>query len=548
MSHPYLSAGDIADPKPITQQDIDNAKRAGDKRRNTFSDDKIKELRSLCKHDLFFLSTAILGYDKLSENLHGSLCAWLERHRDIQYRLILLPRSHYKSTIVTVSDSIQTALPDDLGTAIYPYNLGTNVRICISHDIAEMAQKFLRIITNHFCTNPLLIALFPECVPDAKRNRINIKELELPRTAAWAESTFDTMGVGARGQGNHYNKLKCDDIYGESARDSKSEAEGHKQWFDNIQSFLLTPATDQIDIVGTRWAHDDVYAHAINSYVWTDDSGVEHSQILKYIRSVYTIDENGKDVPIFPEQFTLKSLEILKRNRKVWNAQYINNPTEGSSSFQPEWKRFYNRIGRRDIQIFLPKSPFEDGGSEEISYEELDRVIFVDPALEGLSGISVTGMDSRKRIFVLEALKQSYKTTELRDLIFSLVLKYNPRVVVIEEVLFSRLYEDWFKTEMKIRGMHFKIELVKTGQKEKGLRVEGLSNYFEAGQIYFHPSQKNLIREYDEFGATEDYHILDSMAYGPKIWKAGNRNFNPNTAPTVQNDVRNIRTGYSKIR
>jgi hypothetical protein len=270
-------------------EDILKAQRLADKERNKFSDDYIRAMRIKCKFDLFFLADGILGYNLLSTDLHGSLTAWLERHRNIQYRLILLPRGHYKSTIVTVTDSIQTALPDDTGNAIYPYNLGTNVRICIAHDVEGMAQKFLRIITQQFCTNPLLISLFPECVPNTKRNRVNIKELELPRTAAWAESTFDTMGVGGRGQGNHYNKLKLDDIYGEAARDSKSERDSHIQWFDNIQSFLLTPKTDQIDIVGTRWAFDDVYAHAMKVY---------DKQLLKYIRSVYQQNKEGKRVPL----------------------------------------------------------------------------------------------------------------------------------------------------------------------------------------------------------------------------------------------------------
>lgn len=512
------------------------AQRAAEQKRKGFTDDQIRKLRIKCKYDLFFLATGILNYNKLSVNLHGSLCAWLERHRDVQYRLILLPRSHYKSTIVTISDSIQTALPDDAGVALYPYDLGTNVRICLAHDIAEMAQKFLRIITQQFCTNPLLIALFPECVPNTKLNRINSKELELPRTAVWAESTFDTMAVGARGQGNHYNKLKLDDIYGESARDSQSERESHIQWFDNIQSFLLTPKTDQIDLVGTRWAFDDVYAHAMKVYT---------GQMLKYIRSVYEKSVDGVRVPIFPEQFSLESLEILKKNKIVWNAQYINNPSEGATKFQPEWKRFYARVGR-NVEITNAKTFLNDGSTEEVSYEELDRLVLVDPAIEGLSGIVVTGTDRKKRVFILEAIKKSLQPEQLRDLIFSLVAKYTPRLVAIEDVLFSALFEPWFRTEMAVRGIRFRVEPVKTGQKEKPLRVMGLANFFEAGQIFFHPSQEELIEEYDQFGATEDYHMLDALAYGPRLWRAGFRSFGGQT-PVVEESNRNIRTGYSRI-
>lgn len=530
---------------PIYTEDITKAQHQAEKIRKDYGgDDWIRKLRVRSKHDLFFFGYGILGYNQLSPNLHGEVCNWLEQTRKDQYRLMLEPRGHYKSTTNTVMDSIQTALPDDSEQAIYPYNLGTNIRLCICHDVAEMAQKFLRIITQHFCTNPILISLFPECVPNPKRNRINIKELELPRTAAWAESTFDTMGVGARGQGNHYNKLKLDDIYGEAARDSKTEREAHIQWFDNIQSFLLTPRFDQIDIVGTRWAFDDVYAHAMKVY---------GNSLKTFIKSVYVRDEkgnnirgeDGKLIPIFPEQFSIESLEILKRNKVVWNAQYINDPRQGAAKFQPEWKKFYTRVGR-DIEISNPKTFLNNETDESIAYESLDRVILVDPAMEGLSGIVVTGMDKNKRVFILEAIKKSLQPEQLRDLIFSLVAKYNPRVVAIEEVLFSALFEVWFRTEMSIRGIRFRIEAVKTNQKAKELRVAGLANFFEGGMIYFHPTQEALIQEYDEFGATDDYHMLDALAYGPRIWKAGG--FAINSTPTPVDNGRSLTTGYSRIR
>lgn len=528
----------------ILDGDITKAKKEADKRRVKLTDDIIRQMRIRCKNDPFFLGS-LLGYELLSINLHGELCVWMVDTRDKwQYRLLLLPRGHYKSTTFTVIDSVQTALPDDLGNSPYPYNLGTNVRLLIAHDIAEMSQKFLRIITQQFCMNPILISLFPECVPDTKRHRINIKELELPRTAAWGESTFDTMGVGARGQGNHYNKLKLDDIYGETARDSKSERESHIQWFDNIQSFLLTPDTDKIDIAGTRWAYDDVYGHAIKTY---------GDQLTTFIRGFWARDKDGKIVynkdgerqTIFPEQFTAKKAKILQKNTIVWNAQYLNDPREGSAKFNPEWKRFYNRIGR-DFQIVNSKSFLNDGSVEEIAYESLDRLILVDPALEGLSGIAVTGTDKHKRTFIIEAIKKSLPPEQLRDLIFSLVAKYNPRLVAIEEVLFSALFEHWFRAEMTLRGVRFRIEPVKTKQKAKELRVAGLANYFEAGQIYFDPNMDNLIEEFDQFGATDDYHILDALAYGPRLWRAGS--MWTTSTKEITDEGRSILTGYSRYR
>lgn len=520
------------DYKPITQQEIDDGKRKAESYLNKlgFTDDQIFQTRIKAKKDLFFLGYSILGYDKLSENLHGHLAGWLAHTANEQFRIILLPRSHYKTTLDTITDSVQIVLPDDLGDSPYPRNLGPNARVLLAHEKLGSAEKFLFSITQHFTINPVLTAFFPECVPDARVQKINKNELSLPRTRIWSEPTFDTMGVGGKNQGRHYNYIKCDDIYGAEARDSKAERDTTILWFDNIQSYFVTPKTDHLDISGTRWAFDDIYQHAFNVY---------GDKLKRYVRAAI---ENG--VPIFPEEFSLESFEILKKNPTVWNAQYANNPAEGAAAFKPEWLRYYNRDGR-DLVVF------DSSGSRRVSIDSLDRLILVDPALVGLTGVSVVGVDKDSNIYVLEACKKSFKTEELLAYIFNLAIKYRPRLVAIEEVLFSALYAPIFRNEMNKRNVRFTLELVKIGKAEKGMRVNALSNYFAAGQIYFHTSQTDLITEFNQFGATDNYHILDSISMGPKLWRAG---VNQRVIDKYKEAEEKLRggmdkvTGYSKIR
>jgi hypothetical protein len=79
---------------------------------------------------------------------------------------------------------------------------------------------------------------------------------------------------------------------------------------------------------------------------------------------------------------------------------------------------------------------------------------------------------------------------------------------------------------MEKRGTYFNVKPHKVGTKQKEARVRQLTNYFAAGYIYFHSSQQDLIQEYDAFGATEDYHILDALSQGPSHWS---RPFNAKT-------------------
>lgn len=349
------------------------------------------------------------------------------------------------------------------------------------------------------------MALWPELIPQRGRERINAAQLDLPRPSFWAEPTFDTVGVGGKSQGRHFNIIKADDLYGNEATQSKSVRESTIFWVDNIQAFLITPATDRIDFIGTRWAYDDLYEHLHKTY---------GDQLLKYIRSVEEWDDTlKKKVPIFPEQFTTESLAILRKNPKIFNAQYANNPAEGGSSFDQEWKRFYNWRGKRTLQIFTGEDTLE------IDIGELDKCILIDPAVTGDGGYVVTGMDHKGRIFILDAFRKSFKPPEMVDWLFQAVQKWTPRVVVIEKVLFSALYEPWLLREQQFRRIRFQIEGCPTNNKSKDSRVLGLSNYFQAGQIYFHQEQYDILREFDEFGATDDYHILDALAQGPRYWK-----------------------------
>lgn len=480
-----------------------------------FSDEDIRHLRRKCKVNTFFLGFGVLGYNKFAK-LHVDLAKWSRSTQLWQFREILLPRSHYKSTFETITDGIQIVLTDDMEDQPYPRNLGPNCRLLISHETSEAAARFLFSITSHFTKNPLLMGLFPECVPNARIHRINKLELELPRQSIWSEPTIDTVGVAGKSQGRHYDYIKCDDIYGAAARDSKAERESTILWVDNLQSLLIAPGTGKIDFIGTRWAHDDIYAHIHKMY---------GDRLAKYIRAAEEYDSvQKKKVPIFPEVFSTRDLEILKKNRIVYNAQYANNPYEGGSKFQEDWLRYYNWAGRDKLIIFTSK---ENSETRSVFKEELDIVIMVDPSMTGNAGFVVTGTDSKMNIYVLDSDKQAWSPPEFVEYLFKAVHRWNPRCVVIEEVLFSGLYQHWLASEMILRNRKFKVEQVKAGKTEKEARVLGLANYFSAGQIYFNAGQEAILEEFREFGATDNYHILDAMAMGLKkdsngrmIWRA----------------------------
>jgi hypothetical protein len=533
-------------------------KKAEEKTRALTHEDRCK-LRIRAKRDLFFLCYGILGNTRLSPNLHGHLCHHIESTEEKRFREFLLARGNFKSTIVTIGHSIQVVLPiseEDLtydgwwfttgekphykvGELPWPNNLGTDAKLLIAHETHESAARFLYAITNHFTNNSLLMGLFPEAVPSPRKSRINKWELELPRTLTGnPEPTIDTLGVGGKSQGRHYNYIKLDDIYGDKARDSEAESATTKEWFDNIQSFFSTFLKDKLDLTGTRYDLDDVYAHAEERY---------GKQLVRYSRKIEEPDPKnpGQTIITFPEEFTPESLEILKKNKKVYNAQYLNDPQESGKGFDPTWERFYYWLTPQTICIFTGRD------REIINVSDLDIVFLIDPGESKSGGFLVTGMDWRQRIFVLASLRLELKPPEMTDMVFRSVMKWHPRTVAIESDFFMSVFAHWWQSEMKVRGVRFHITPVFTKKKSKDDRIDGLSNYYAASQIYHNEAQQELHEEYNRFGKTKNIHILDAFAYGPEVWRPGWAPGTKSLYSGVQNgdevDQRDIATGYSQI-
>lgn len=501
-------------PKSLEElSDADNIKKQmqeAERRVRDISSEHYKMLRRISKLNLYFLATDILGYDKLSPGLHGNLVAWMMRTEADRFRLCLLPRGHIKTTLWTISDSVRCALPDDVGDLLYPESLGPDIRIMIGHETDKMASRILVSIATHFMSNPLLMGLFPECVPTPRKHRINNNELELPHKTIWNEPTFDTMGVGAKAQGRHFDKIKLDDIIGDKARDSKVEMETANEWIDNIQAFFISLTRGDLDITGTRWAVGDTYDHIMRIY---------GDKLKCYIRGAIEKNAKGEDVPIYPESFTLDSFEIIKKNPKIWSSQYANDPSLVDAEFLPQWLKYFNRRGQNTIVVF-DRTPLGELKVSQYNIEsDLDKVILVDPATSGLGGIVVTGTSSDDKVFTLETLKRSWRPPELVEEIFKLVRRYQPRVVSIEEVLFSEVFRPWMQSEMKRRNIYFNIYPYKLKGKAKEARIRGLANYYAGGKIYHAQDQKELLEEFRTLGASvENKHLLDAFAQGPEVW------------------------------
>ncbi|MCP4902621.1 MAG: hypothetical protein GY906_37125 [bacterium] len=408
-------------------------------------------------------------------------------------------------------------------------------------------------------SKPLMLALFPECVPSRKRQRINKWELELPRSTHPKEPTFDTIGAGGAAQGRHYHHLNLDDIIGEAARDSQVVMKTIVTWFDNVNSLLTRVKFDGWDLIGTRWGPHDVYSHAIDVYGVDKPNSVlrcmQGESIPDGVAATYARGVLERGNLIFPEEFSMEFIERMRKNPRVYAAQYANNPKDSTlTEFDPKWLKFYNTAGHNIII-------FDGEQSEKISIWDLDRVILCDPSMgetneSDESGIIVAGMDKKKRIFLLEVIKDRLKPPELIDIWFKMFAKWRPRLISIEDVVFSGLFAYWFRDkcdQMKIYPQIHRYKPVKgaggRSKFSKRARIKGLGPYFASGQVYIQEGMHRFRDEYEWYGITDSEHLLDALAQGPEVWLPGDHESTKQEQENIEAEeyVMNLRdatTGY----
>lgn len=206
-------------------------------------------LQDLCKTDLRFLCKTMLKMTFWEDSLHNDLVR--ELNLPDTKKLLLMPRGHLKSTIVTVGWSIQRILID------------FNTRILITNAVWDMAKRFLREISGLLTTKSDLSDLFGQF--DGVGSKFTQDEFTIAQRTSGVvkEPTVATAGVETSLTGGHYDIIIHDDLVEENNVNTPEQIKKVIRFYQNSLD-LLDPGGIMI-IIGTRWAMTDLYGHLIES-------------------------------------------------------------------------------------------------------------------------------------------------------------------------------------------------------------------------------------------------------------------------------------------
>lgn len=497
---------------------------------------------------LWYFIFVILRRRRLTADLHLPFCRTLER--DHIKDVIEMPRRHFKTTCVDEGLAMWKALPfgqrfiDMFGRAGYSdefiqwmkrsHDPDTNIAI-ISENITN-AAKIGRRIRNHYESNALYRACFPQTLPDSsctwtdyslfvKRPGINLIDAGM--------GTFDFLGVGSAIQSRHYRFIIQDDLVGRKAVESQSIMDKTIEYHQ-----LLSGAFDDDDkdheadelVVGNRWSYQDLNSHLREHEPWFRFES--HSALGG------CCDRHPIDTPIFPEEWTFDKLMRAKARLGSFNfsCQYLNNPSAPENAdFKVEWLNYFE-LQHSELTDWKVVHEVKDGiVRKDLTPKRFTIKMAVDPNHSGNAALGrcrhaivVWGQDDSDdaNFYLLETWAAAASYDTFYEKIFEIAIRWGLHRIGVETVAAQKFVKHHIEHLAMIKGWRLTVDELKgeveapdgTLSKKKEWRIRNiLSPIAEFGRLFVQRKHQDFINEYQTFPKGKYVDQLDASAYIPQM-------------------------------
>lgn len=411
--------------------------------------------RELCRNDLFYLLTVVLGRKDLNHDWLFARCREVEASPD--GRLDLWAREHGKSSLITYGLTIRDILRDpEITVGIFSFNRPT-------------AKAFLRQIKREFEANERLRELFPDIIwatphKDAPKwsedDGIIVRRQGNPK-----ESTIEAWGlVDGQPTSKHFGLMVYDDVVtADSVTTPEMIDKVTRSWETSLN---LSSQGGRIRYIGTRWHYADTYKVIL-------DRGAAIER-----RHPVTIDGTMDGEPVLWDRETVAA----KRRAMTFTfgAQMLLDPAADSKQgFLETWLRYYTPA---DIL---------DGRS-------MNRYLLVDAANDkkkrsDYTAIVVIGLGSDENYYLLDAVRDRLSLTERADAVFSLHRRWRPQGVAYER--YGMMADVEYVRERQARE-NYRFEIAEVGGvMSKRDRIKRMGPLFEQGRFYL---PESLVKENTE--------------------------------------------------
>ena len=493
--------------------------------------------RHKARTDALWLARNVLGMKKMAEHVHRPMANFLQQFGPYQgvdewneqegrfiytpsapdpidaiptaiegeKRLLLAPRSWYKTSLNVVTHSVQWILN-------YP-----DITILWLHASQEVLEPVITVVKRAFWKNNVMRYYFPEyCVPAGQREFGTQVSFNIPNRKVYSASpTLGIGGIESVRTGMHYHVIKYTDIVDDKNSTTKDLCEKIVQKFGMCRNLLISPKYWS-DVEGTRYNFSDLYGRVIDDWLKEDKLGLPH-QYKCFIMGCYKKDvdnerfspdeldapylldpakqkdeKTGKDlrrISRFPEA---EPTEVLESKRidstygeEQFNTQQLNNPVGTDNMiFPPEQMRWKSEADLKHIpmQYYVTTIDLANTTNKKSNY----------------TAITTCGVDRMNRRYVVDIQLGKYPADEIVDRIFATQLLFKPIRVKIEKTAFLDGLRPSITRKSQMTGIWPNFEyLPRDSEVTKQMRIElSLQPWYKQGLIFFNEGLDTFVKEH----------------------------------------------------
>lgn len=412
-----------------------------------------------------------------------------------------------------------------LQSALEKVEAGEDVRIIIEapprHGKSEIStKKFPSWVLGHHPDWPIVVASYATELAltfgQETRDIMKLPEYQTIFEARLREDTtakgrwmteqgggYAAAGAGGAFTGRGFKIGIIDDLF-KNREEADSQVIRDSRWaFYKSTFYTRQEGASAIIIVNTRWHTDDIVGRLLAKQKQDELEGLGNYDKWTIISfpAIATKDElyRKKGEALWPEKFPIAKLRNIENTLGPYefSALYQANPiTSENQEFKEAWikKRSWQEVEALDTRKFATIDP---GGKEE----ENDY-----------TGIVRNYIDKQNH-WNIKAMRVHFDATELINFIFKLH-EENFEKIGIEETVYLRAIEPFFKEECRKRNRFPNVIPIKHAGRNKEVRIRGLIPRYSSGSIFHIEGEcKDLEDEMVVFpkGAHDD--TMDALAY-----------------------------------